>query len=285
MSFRSALVILLALVCGLSAAAGVNRLRQSPDATPSGVETCPVVVSVVDIPRGVMISADHLTVKAWPAEMVPPGALSKVEDAVDKVPRTGMVKGEPVIDVKIADGIGGLVSNLIPEGMRAFTIHTPTVASGVAGLVQPGDNVDIVLTVSRAAIKDHTGGGSATTLLQNIEVLAVDQDVETQADRKVDRNGLRSVTLIVTQDQANKLSLAQSKGTLHLSLRRPGDDVDSNTVPVTFNDIRMLNEPVAVKAETSESAAKETVVVAPRKPKTRIRTLRGRVRGYVYTNQ
>ncbi len=283
MSFRTVLVILLALVCGLSAAAGVGMLR-TPTTSPASVDTVPVVVSLVDIPRGVKINESHLTVHDWPADMVPHGALSKIEDVVDMVPRSSLVKGEPVIDLKIADGIGGLVSSLIPDGMRAFTIQTPTVASGVAGLVQPGDNVDIVLTVSRVAARDRSGGGTATTLLQNIEVLAVDQDVDAQSDRKVDRNGMRSVTLIVSQDQANKLSLAQSKGTLHLALRRPGDDIDANTVPVTFNDIRMANEPMAA----SQGVAAEQVPVAaaaPKAKKSRIRTMRGRVRGYVYTSK
>lgn len=283
MSFRTALVILLALVCGLSAAAGVGMLR-TPTTVAASIDTVPVVVSLVDIPRGVKINESHLTIRDWPADMVPSGALTKIEDVVDMVPRTSLVKGEPVIDLKISDGIGGLVSSLIPEGKRAFTIQTPTVASGVAGLVQPGDNVDIVLTVSRGSARDNTGGGSATTLLQNIEVLAVDQDVDTQSDRKEDRNDMRSVTLIVTQDQANKLSLGQSKGTLHLALRRPGDDIDANTVPVTFNDIRMSNEPPAAP-QNPAAEGQFMQVAAPAPQKSRIRTMRGRVRGYVYTSK
>ena len=66
-----------------------------------------------------------------------------------------------------------------------------------------------------------TGGGSTTTLLQNVEILAVDQKVDGPADNKVDSTNLRSVTLLVTPDQAAKLSLGQSKGTLHLTLRNP----------------------------------------------------------------
>lgn len=258
---------------------------QQPKAVPASVDTVPVVVSLVDIPRGVKISSSHLAIRDWPADMVPAGAMTKIEDVVDMVPRSSLVKGEPVINRRIADGLGGLVSSLIPMGMRAFTIRTPTVASGVAGLVQPADNVDIVLTVARVAVGDRTGGGSATTLLQNIEVLAVDQVVDTQSERNEDRNDMRSVTLIVTQDQANKLSLGQSKGTLHLALRRPGDDIDTNTKPVTFNDIRMSSDPMPLpSAPVVKEAPEITATPTRKKPRIRSVTLRGRVFGYVYSN-
>ena len=68
-------------------------------------------------------------------------------------------------------------------GMRAFTIHTPSMSSGMAGFAMPGDHVDVLLTMS-GDDKDGTGGGSTMTLLENIEVMAVDQTTDAPAANK-----------------------------------------------------------------------------------------------------
>ena len=105
-----------------------------------------------------------------------------------------------------------------PNGMRAFTIHTPSVASGVGGFVLPGNKVDVLLTM------DGKRGSITTTLLQNLEILAVDQRIDAPADNRIDPKQLHSVTLLVTPDQAARLGLAQNKGSLHLALRNHKDD-------------------------------------------------------------
>ena len=107
---------------------------------------------------------------------------------------------------------------LVPNGLRAFTIHTPSVASGVGGFILPGNKVDVLLTM------DGKRGSLTTTLLQNLEILAVDQRIDAPADNRIDPKQLHSVTLLVTPDQAAKLSLAQNKGSLHLALRNHKDD-------------------------------------------------------------
>ena len=61
-----------------------------------------------------------------------------------------------------------------------------------------GNKVDVLLTVSNVSGTDQTGGGSTTTLLQNVEILAVDQRVDVPAENKVDVKEMRSVTLLVT---------------------------------------------------------------------------------------
>ena len=102
-----------------------------------------------------------------------------------------------------------------------------------------------------------TGGGSTTTLLQNVEILAVDQRMEAPADNKVKAEDLRSVTLLVTPDQAAKLDLGQNKGTLHLSLRNPEDDLAAKVRPATVNDIQFLQEPRKAVGRASEGRAQE----------------------------
>ncbi len=205
------------------------------------LETVSVVVAATNIPRGMLVSADLIKTHDYPKDLVPTGAILKKEDAQDRSAFTTMVMGEPLLESKLSPkGQRGLAS-LVSDGMRAFTITT-NVASGVAGFILPGNKVDVLLTISNGGNNDFTGGGSTTTLLQNVEILAVDQKVEAPADNKVDSTNLRSVTLLVTPDQAAKLSLGQSKGTLHLTLRNPKDELAANVRPTTVNDIQFLAE-------------------------------------------
>jgi hypothetical protein len=101
--------------------------------------------------------------------------------------------------------------------------------------------VDVLLTMTDVG-QDPSGGGTTITLLQNVEILAVDSRVEAPAENKVDANQLRSVTLLVTPDQAVNLNLGQDKGTLHLSLRHPNDSEVARTQPATLKQLRVQQE-------------------------------------------
>ncbi len=241
MSLRSIVVVALALIFGGSAALGIHTLRNQ--GAGMSADTVPVVVATADIPRGATISSELVKIRACPKDLVPEGTLPRLEDVVDRVVFSPLVKDEAVLEAKLATkGTGRGMAALIPKGMRAFTIQTPNVASGVAGFILPGNKVDVLLTVSNVSGNDQTGGGSTTTLLQNVEILAVDQRVDVPAENKVDVKEMRSVTLLVTPDQATKLDLGQNKGTLHLTLRNPGDNLAAQTRPATLADLRFHQE-------------------------------------------
>ena len=287
MGYRTILVIGLAVVCGLSAAVAVNRLRGAGPTVAS--DTVPIVVAAMNIPRGTTVSEDLVQLRQWPKDLVPPGAITSMEEAVARAALNALIKHEPLLDGKLAAKDAGVgMAALVPTGMRAYTIHTPTVASGVAGFILPGNKVDVLLTVTERlwtgshGVLDGTGGGSTTTLLQHVEILAVDQRLDAPAENKVDAEQLRSVTLLVTPDQAAKLSLAQTKGKLHLSLRNDEDTLPVNTQPVTLKSLRFQQEEMTgAVASTSETPEEETVSV-PRAAQLRIRTLRGTASGVVH---
>lgn len=294
MSLRTALVVVLALIFGGSAAMGINLLLNQGMAGPKP-DTVSVVVTAVDVSRGMTITADLVKVREWPPALVPDGAVKTVEDAVDRVAFVPLAKGEALLDNRLtAKGAGRGMAALIPPGMRAFTIQTPSVAAGVAGFIMPGNKVDVLLTVSSlgnvALGNDPTGGGTTTTLLQNIEILAVDQRVVAPADNKVDPKELRSVTLLVTPDQAAKLDLGQNKGILHLSLRNPEDTEAARTRPATLADLRFhqekpWGEQVKGFLDTFGKLMPKQLQAAPAVPEpapmAHIRTLRGTSEGVV----
>jgi pilus assembly protein CpaB len=286
MSLRTIVVLALAVVCGLSAAAGVKQLNQQKPVTTAAVGTVQVVVAAADIPRGMTVTKDLVKLADKPEMDIPSDAIRTIEDAVDRAAQIPLLQGELVRDAKLASKDAGRgMAALVPTGMRAYTIHTPTIASGVAGFILPGNKVDVLLTVTEQRFDDWTGGGSTTTLLQLVEVLAVDNQIDAPAENKVDPKQMRSITLLVTPDQANKLSLAQSKGVLHLSLRNDEDGLSAETRPVSLKDLRFEQVPPVNGGEEAKPAAATAPAAAPattiRPQPVRIRTLRGRDNGYV----
>jgi pilus assembly protein CpaB len=290
---------MLALVFGGSAAVGVNAFIKNRGGAAAESDTVPVVVTAMELPRGGTITAELVTTRDYPRAMVPAGAITKLADAIDRAVAMPMVKDEPVLDAKLSPkGAGRGLAALVPHGMRAVTIQTPNVATGVAGFVMPGNKVDVLLTVTETGglVIDPTGGGSTTTLLQRVEILAVDQRVDAPADNRVDVKDLRSVTLLVTPRQANLLDLGQNKGTLRLSLRNLDDDRDAGVSPVTLADLRFrqekpwdervkgLLEVIAKVRAQPPVPAPPTPAIAPAPPpppQMYIRTLRGTREGSV----
>jgi pilus assembly protein CpaB len=236
--FRTALVVVLALVFGGSAALWVHKVIQAPPR--EAPENVPVVVAARDVPRYTTITADMLKTLDFPKGLVPPGALTKVEDAVDRVTFGPLVKDEPVLDGKLAArGKGRGRAAIIPKGMRGFTIPARNIAADDVDFILPGNKVDVLLTVS--------GQGDTTrtvTLLQGVEVLAIDQRVEAPAENKLlYYHGPRSVTLLVTPDQAARLDLGQNKGVLRLSPRHPEDQEPAKAPPATLRDLGLEKKP------------------------------------------
>lgn len=293
MQLRTILLGLLALVFSVSAALGVYLFTRQPAVTPQ-VDTVSIIVAAETVQRGITLSAEMLTRRDWPTEFVPPDAMRALDEAVGRTVWIPMVANDVVVESKLASkGAGRGMASLIPPGMRAVTIQTPNVATGVAGFVLPGNKVDVLWTVHPAAQNDQTGGGSTATLLQNIEILAVDQTIELPAENKVDPQDLRSVTLLVSPIDAAKLDLAQNRGTLRLSLRNPEDTqtdviamttlaalrqatapdppVDANSLVADYAEI----EPETATVNAPPSAVRAPEVLLP------IRTLRGNSSGAV----
>jgi pilus assembly protein CpaB len=301
-----------ALAAGVAAAIGVHRLARQWEPQPSE-PTVAVVTMAADVARGDRILDSSLTVNRWPKSRIPEGAVLDRESTIGRVALVPLIAGQPVFQSFLApvNAVPGLAS-LVPEGMRAFTIRTPTIASGVAGFVLPGNRVDVLLTVG--AVQFHSTGTITVTLLQSVEILAVDQSMDADEVPPSRTTQLKSVTLLVTPEQAAKLSLAQNGGTLELALRNPADHLAAVTAPITVADLRLRGEPPAPEPMDREKEQREllaslqqqmnqrvselqkslerttqqlreaTTPKAPQKtvrPEVRIRTLRGTYGGLV----
>ncbi len=189
-------------------------------AAPAAPIAINIVVAGEDIPFGATVIAESLSLVRWPQESVPAGAFMSIDEIFagdegtgDRVTLIAIVAGEPVLRSKVSGfGERPILSRQVAEGMRALAIRIDDVI-GVAGFVLPGDRVDILLT------RTNTPGGTlavADVVLQNIVVLGIDQSADQRTDQPI---VARTATVEVTPEQAQKLVLAQSAGTLSLALR------------------------------------------------------------------
>lgn len=148
----------------------------------------PVVVAARDIQAGTRLTADMVSIKKLSQGAVLTGAFQKTEDVIGKVTRVPLVAGEQVIPAKVTGGELALaefgdnppLSLVVPEGMRAVSIEVNSVV-GAGGLIRPGDRVDVILSVAADVLDDQqeTIGRNqiARTILQDVQVLAVGEDV------------------------------------------------------------------------------------------------------------
>ena len=240
MSPRTLLAILAALICGASATWGVYRVSRSRTVEVEA-ETSPILVAAVDIQRGRTISEEDVKSADVLAENVPEGAVTDLTAATGRVAMMEIVAGDALVEKKLlSEGAGRGLAALIPDGMRAYTIQTTAVGSTVAGLVMPGNHVDVLLHMKGSS--DAGGGAVTRALMQSVEILAVGQIMQAPAEDHVPGD-VRSVTLLVTPEQASVLDVASKIGTLCSVAEKPSRPGGCrHTPPALAADIQYRQE-------------------------------------------
>ena len=210
-----------------------NREIVVQEVAPS-MELTTIVVANKKLAFGDELTKDLVRVIDWPVKSMPPGAFKSVDDLLVNGERRVVLKdieaNEPVYDTRVS-GFGGRasLSALIGEKMRAATVRVNDV-SGIAGFVLPGDRVDVHLT--HDIEKDEL---VTDLLIENVRVLAVDQIANDETETPT---VAKAVTLEVSGEQSQKLSLAANVGSLSLSLRNQTDAVSGVGRTVRLLDLR-----------------------------------------------
>lgn len=247
---RKKLVLLLgALVIAIGTALAARSMfagaaAPQAEAVPQKPVGPKVLVANRQLPVGTIITADAIGYQQWPEELVQDAYFIDGESDVSKligtVVRFSITAGEPVTQGSlVAPGDRGFLAAALGPGMRAVTVPV-SAKTGVAGFVFPGDRVDLVLTQT---VKGDGGEGlkASETILRNLRVLATDQSTESSADeqgRTVVR-AFRTVTLEVTPKIAEKVAVAQTIGTLSLSLRSIADNQGELERAIAAGDVKI----------------------------------------------
>ena len=220
---KSLILLALALGCGLVASIGISQVLDSNNKNQAAVESVPIYVALQNVNLGDPVDDTMVSLQEWPKDKVPAGAITKWEDIEDRRPRTTIFQGEPLLDGKFLEkGQTQDPISAIPKKMRLKTVSVDARKSA-AGLLSPGDRVDVQIFVQR---NEREGIPHAFTkiILQNIRVFAVDQSVQRSADGTEARTVAKTVSLIVTPAQANKMLTAENLGEISLIPRHPDDD-------------------------------------------------------------
>lgn len=273
---KSLVLLALALGCGLIASIGISQVLDN-SGKPAPVETAPIYVALQNVNVGDPITDAMVSLEEWPKDKVPTGAITTWEDLEDRRPRTTIFKGEPILDTKllakgeINDPIQG-----VPQGMRLKTISVDARKSA-AGLLSPGDRVDVQIFVRR---NEQEGILSPFTkiFLQNIRVYAVDQTVDKSPDGVEARNVAKTVSLIVTPKQANRITLAENLGEISLIPRNPDDEA---VVDDHEEDVEALLNPSTANSREKEQVASESSGSGPSGAAGAIESLKAFIEGAV----
>jgi pilus assembly protein CpaB len=206
----------------VAAAGGLITYRSlmgRPQQAKAAAPTIQIVLATKDLEVGSVLKEGDIQLGDW-AGPVPTGAFSKLEDLYKRGVTTAIYAKEPVIDSRLArPGEGGGLATLIPKGMRAFAVQVNDVV-GVAGFVTAGSHVDLLIQGMSPA-GNATLGTLSKTLIQNLEVLSAGQDFKKDPEGKP--VGVPVVTVLVTPEQAEVLSLASSQTSIRMTLRNPLD--------------------------------------------------------------
>ena len=237
-------LLILTLALGSGAMAGLMALQYLRNTSGNLMAESPkgrAAVASRDLAVGTVLTPSDVKVIEWPGATLPAGYISSSELAVGRGLTRPVQQNEPFLESKLAPkGAGGGLSVTIAEGMRAVSVRVDEVV-GVAGFVLPGTRVDVLLTI------DRSGKGNeplTQALLQNVQVLAAGQQVQQDKDGKP--KTVPVITLLVTPDQAETLTLAANSGRIQLALRNTLDTLPATTTGARLGGLFGGEAPVPV---------------------------------------
>ena len=254
---KSFILLVLALGCGIVASIGITQVmaKRGADVT---IELEPVVVAIADIPMGDPIPIQLVKLEDWPKDKVPKGALQSLEALEGRRPKTRIFAGSPILDNQLL-GKGVVdhgASDVIPKGMRVVAVKVDAV-SGNANLIRPGDRVDVLVHVRSGGDLHNT---ITKTVLQDIKVFAVDNIWATATGTGERSIVAKTISLLVTPAQAEKVTLASEMGNIRLVMRSPDDKEEAKVSGAVAMDV--------VGGSSSSGVDRMLSTLLPAKPST-----------------
>jgi pilus assembly protein CpaB len=238
---RPGFIFLLSIVLGALFSALVYRyLREQQTAVElarmsAKGASVDVVVADKPIPVGTRIEADQLRVARWPAELEPQGAVHSLEQVTGSIARMSIERNQPLQQSILVPKGAGLLPLLITDGMRGMSVRVDPV-TGVSGFITPNSRVDVLVS------GNPTGEGDVTeqkgkVILQNVRVLATGKEIEQKDEKPVE---VPTVTLLVSPEDAEKLTVATRQEAVRLTLRNYRDE---DIIPTAGIAMKTLFQP------------------------------------------
>jgi pilus assembly protein CpaB len=214
-----------------------------------------VLVAASDLQVGVKIEDKDVRPVRFSSADLPAGVFHLKTKVVGRGVVQPISRGEFILTSKLAgENAGSGLPSLIPPGMRAVSVRVNDTTS-VSGFVQPGTRVDVLLTGNPQGSNEQ----QTTTVLENVAVIATDRRLERNSAGEA--QSATVVTLLVSPDDAQRLTLAGSQGHIQLALRNPLDTKQEDVAASKANSLYKISEPTA--AATPRNRPKHVAVQAP----------------------
>ena len=185
-----------------------------------------IVVAAMPLQVGTPLDEHNLRTISWPGDEPLAGSFLRESDCIGRAVITPMAENEPVLEANLAPRAAGAgLPATIPEGMRAVSVAVNDVV-GVAGFVIPGTMVDVLVTGELPGKHEGVDNNITRTILENVRVLTAGQQIEQNREGKPEK--VPVVTLLVSPDDANKLTMASTEGKIQLALRNTIDTKTAN---------------------------------------------------------
>jgi pilus assembly protein CpaB len=220
-----------------------------------------VIIAADDIQVGTKIADSDLKQVQFPAATLPKGYYSKKSQVLGRGAILPISAGEFILPNRLAGENSGYgLPSLIPPGMRAVSVRVNDIVA-VAGFVIPGTHVDVLLTGNPG----NSGEQQTTTVLENVAVIATGQKLERNSAGEPQSTPV--ITLLVSPDDGQKLTLASSQGHIQLALRNPLDTKQESVASATTNSL-YRNGPAAPAVPAVKTKSKHvSAVAAPPAPR------------------
>ncbi len=226
-------------------------------AAPAPVTGPKVLVATRALPVGTIIDAAAVKFQPWPQELVEgayfqEGPEFDMKNVLGTVVRNAVTAGQPVTQgALVKPGDRGFLAAALGPGMRAVTVPVSTQTS-VAGFIFPGDRIDLLLTQAVAGGGDGPPLKAAETIMRNLRVLATDQRTNQEKDETGNTvvRTFSTVTIEATPKIAEQIAVAQTLGSLSLSLRSIADNTQELEQAIASGDVKVPEgtDPKAEKA-------------------------------------
>ncbi len=218
--------VILAVVAGLLTIRWLSSVRgpSQPVAPATAVKKIDVLVAARSVPKGARLDAGMVRLKDFDADAAPLGALRDAAEAVGRVTAREISQDDPITPDKLLPkgATGGGLETVVEPGRRALTVKG-TKIMGSGGHITPGSRVDVLVTYSQPGKTDDKVN---KVILENVLVLTAGAELEAKRgkDGREELSNTDFFTLMVTPEEAERLALAADLGSMHLALRKPGDD-------------------------------------------------------------
>ncbi len=226
---RTIIVLIVALaVAGIASyAVYVAVQRATPRAEAAQLHA---VVAAKNLPIGDLVTAEDVKVVVWPAANPIPGSFTSIEQVTNRGLVQSLAENEPLTESKLAKaGAGAGLPPTIPPGMRALSVKVNEVV-GVAGFVVPGNRVDVLASINPGQAQGGQAESITRVIVSNVQVLTAgtryDQDQARQEGQPIPTS---VVTLLLTPEDAERVTLAADEGRIMLTLRNPLDVAPTQT--------------------------------------------------------